>query len=139
LYDFNGAQAYDALRSKIDQKLGLNADDRIEFPLVEDVHEFFERLVNFYSHLITAPELPSYRLDILDLNDIFKDYRVAMEGNLLYEYALLVLAYVMQKRYKLADTDFNLNIEVLGSDEFTHSIDYTPFRKFNFVRTYGEF
>jgi hypothetical protein len=45
----------------------------------------------------------------------------------------------MQKRYRLAEEEFGLNIEVMGSDEFIQSIDYSPFRKFNFERVYGEF
>jgi thymidylate synthase len=139
LYDFNGAQGYEVLRNPLDQKLGLNANDEIEFPVVEEVHDFFQKLVEFYSGLITAEKLPSYGTDILDLNELFEDFRLSTEGNILYEYACLVLAYIMQKRYRLAEEEFGLNIEVMGSDEFIQSIDYSPFRKFNFERVYGEF
>ena len=139
LYNFNGSQGYDVVRNKLDQKLGLNADDNIEFPVVEEVHDFFTKLVSFYSHLITAPELPNYGLDILDLNEIFDAFKVDRKDNILFEYACIILAYVMQKRFKLVDKKFDLNLEIQGSDEFIHSIDYAPFRKFNFERVTGEF
>jgi len=139
LYDFNGAQGYDVVENKLKQKLGLNADDEIEFPVVEEVHSFFGALVTYYSNLIEKDELPDYGKDINGVNEIFDEFRVSRKDNILYEYASLILAYIAQKRHKLADKEFSLNIGVQGSDEFMHSVHYAPFRKFNFERVYGEF
>ena len=137
LYDFNGSQGYDVVRNKLEQKLGLNADDKIEFPVIEEVHEFFKELVNMYSKCITSPELPDFGRDILDMNFIFDKYRVPQTDNILYEYACLVLAYIMQKRHKLAEEDFFLLIDLKASDEFFHCIESSPFKKFEIERVTG--
>ena len=133
LYDFNGAQGYDVVRNKIDQKLGLNADDEIEFPVIEDVHNFFKDLVAYFEGLITqenVPELTSTPYHV------FTHYRVGIEDNQLYQYAILVRDYIVQKRMKLAGQleegmkPFPYKMPAGTSDEFYHSIEYSPFRKF---------
>ena len=139
LYDFNGSQGYDVVENKLKQKLGLNADDKIEFPVVEDVHSFFTDLVELYSKCITEEVMPSFSRDMVDVNFIFDQYRVDKRDNILYEYAKLIMAYIIQKRHKLADQEFFLLIDLKASDEFFHSIDYAPFRKFEINRVTGDY
>jgi len=131
LYDFNGAQGYQVLENKLHQKIGLNADDEIVFPDLDDTHDFFKELVDFYSELIISEGIPSYGKNIKGVNNIFKKYHVPVGSNLLYEYASLVLAYICQKKSKLSEVDFNLTIPISGSDEFIYSIEQSSFRKFN--------
>lgn len=132
LYDFNGKQGYDVIEQSISQKLGLNADNgnEIEFPGVEEVHDFFKHLVATYSDLIEFENIPSIE-DMGLIDAIFDEYKVLKEGNDLYTYAKLVFFYIIAKRRRQENMSVDdLKVSISGSDEMIHCIENSSFRHF---------
>ncbi len=133
LYDFSGKQGYDVITNKISQENGLLADDEIEFPEIEKIHEFFQGLVSHLSSIITTDTDFSGE-EYTGLDDLFERFNVPTTDNLLYLYSNLVLTYILHKKY---EEQFSLStdtVKIKCSDELYHSLENSFFRKFEFVR-----
>ncbi len=132
LYDFNGAQGYDVIENKLKQTLGIINTDKIEFPGVEDTHDFFEELVHRLSFAINNEET-NYDRVYDEIYDTFMSYNLTINGNQLFDYARIIGAYICAKNMKMEKGERTTEIEVSLngiSAEFARSVIDSNFRKF---------
>jgi len=131
LYDFSGKQGYDVVENKLKQTLGLINTDQIIFPDIDKVHDFFGVLVKSFSYAIEEKSI-DYELLYEVITLVFEDYDIPTNGNILFEYASLISAYICAKNMNLEKgvKTNEIVVDLKGSDEFTRSIKDSSFRKF---------
>lgn len=136
LYESTGAQGFAVLENVAKHDRVSVCDDHIDFPMLPNSHEFFKELVSFISlHIKDETMEHGFARDCV--RDLFADYGVAIEGNLLYKYAEIVLAYVTAKKHGATkENHWDLKIDLNGlSSEFADAIVNSAFRKFTVVRS----
>jgi len=132
LYDFSGAQGYDVVRNKLEQTLGLINTDKITFPNLEIVHEWFGEFVNYCSKCIESGKTDYFEMESR-AETIFLLKDINTSSNILFGYAKVILAYIAAKNMKLEKgektDEFIVDISMY-SEEFKRSIEDSVFRKF---------
>ena len=127
LYDFSGSQGYSVLENKLQQKLGYQNYESLKFPKgVENFNNFHKELVELFSKCIQSKKSTTFK-DLMNyVSSIFDKYDLS-QGNLLFKYAELTLAYIIKKKHP--EAVFEVNIQDLD-EEVKNSIINSKFRKF---------
>lgn len=100
----------------------------------KDTPEFFSELVSFFSYLITDDTLSYCQseidYDLKDLRTIFDKYEVVKSGNMLWNYALITLVYILSKKHKDQVIMSDISSFTECDMEFLNPIVQSTFRKF---------
>lgn len=133
LYDFNGKQAYDVIENKLNQRLGTQNYDKLVFPNgVNNFKSFCRSVVNIISKAILSKET-DVNVFNSDLLDLFDEYNIPINNNLLFAYVELILTYTIVKNMDLPKGEkANIIVDIsCYSEEFKQCIQQSIFRKFN--------
>ena len=124
IYDATGKQAMNVYES--DQEYSEEIAGRSCIFPEEGVQEFFTELISAYSRAIEEVSLTSMTNIVIER--IFKDYRVPMEDNTLYDYASLISYYISGKKgdHSTSFDARNFHPELLASIEASK---FTSFNK----------
>ena len=101
LYDFSKSQAEDAVTKTSNYHTSsVNENDMpLIGPDIDSWQDFFSVIVTLFTDIISTNRFDKFGGDeiIHRVWDIFRDFEVPIQGNLLYEYVTLVLQYITNK------------------------------------------
>jgi thymidylate synthase len=134
LYDKTGQQGYAVLENKLNQRLGLETNSNLKFPMTTTkLKKMFSLLLSIWSEAIETGSTDYNKLR-LHIGSAFDVYIVEQSDNLLWDYAQLVSAYICAKNMKLPKGVKTEKIEVnlqCSDPEFINCLLDSSFRKFN--------
>jgi hypothetical protein len=129
MYEKTAKQAFDALNERDKQVFEFEKSKEMKFSKgnIALDRKFFSDLQNFFIGLIEIEEEFDIDEAMEQIDTIFENYGVTTENNLLKDYCILIVSYILNKKFPV-----QRKISIDGMpDDLRLSVEISKFRKFD--------
>jgi hypothetical protein len=129
MYEKTAKQAFDALNERDKQVFEFEKSKEMKFSkgIVLLDRKFFRQLQQFFTDLIEIEVEFEVDEAMHHIDLIFGNYDIATENNLLRDYCILLVAYILNKRFP---AQRKISIDGMP-DDLKLSVEISKFRKFD--------